>query len=291
MCETVSDTNKMIAAVCQMTIGADKRINQNTCIDLINQAANMGSSMVFLPECCDFFIIDERDKIPELAESLHGPFITSMKSIAKNRNVWLSIGSFHEKDEEDHNVYSTHVIIDSSGDTRGVYRKTHLFAMTDILTGMKLNEGDLTSAGKDIGQIVDTPLGKVAMFICYDLRFPEISNVQRQRGAEILTYPSNFTLRTGMSHWSPLLRARAIENQCYVIAAAQTGKISGKNNFECYGHASIIDPWGNVLCECGEGNGVGVAVIDLDYLKKVRTRMPVFEHRRYDLYANPNKGN
>lgn len=283
-----SSSNKCTVAVCQMTSTSDCQVNLTTCQDLITQAVEHGASMVFLPEACDF-ITQNRAEIPELSEPLTGKTISFMKSIAKTKSVWISVGGFHEKDLETNSIYVTHVIIDSLGKIQSVYRKSHLFSVDNKRKGgTSLRESDVVTPGNKIGPVVKTPVGLLGMQICYDLRFPEVSNVQTQQGAEILTFPSAFTLMTGMAHWSVLLRARAVENQCYVIAAAQTGYHSEKR--ASYGHAMVVDPWGNVLCDCGgEGTRIGLAVVDLDYLREVRARMPVWEHRRYDLYRNTKK--
>lgn len=277
--------NKTTVAVCQMTATRDIQDNLNTCQELIKEAVDHGASMVFLPEACDF-ITENRAEIPELSQPLTGKIMSFMKSIAKTKGVWISVGGFHERHQETNAIYVTHVIIDSLGKIQSVYRKSHLFSVTNKRTGISLKENDIITPGSEIGAVIKTPVGLIGMQICYDLRFPEVSNIQTQQGAELLTFPSAFTLMTGMAHWSALLRTRAIENQCYVVAAAQAGNHSKTRT--SYGHAMVVDPWGNVLCDCGgEGTRVGLATIDLDYLKEVRARMPMWEHRRYDLYRNP----
>ena len=163
------------------------------------------------------------------------------------------------------------------------YNKTHLFDV-NIPGSVALNESAYVTPGAVITPPVDTPLGKLGLGVCYDLRFPEFSQALTRAGAQILTYPSAFTVKTGMAHWESLLRARAIETQCYVIAAAQTGQHNDKRS--SYGHSMIVDPWGVVLAQCGEGVGVATANIDLDYLASVRTNMPVQTHRRADLYGD-----
>ncbi|XP_078061598.1 deaminated glutathione amidase-like [Mustelus asterias] len=156
-----------------------------------------------------------------------------------------------------------------------------------------MKESDFTIPGTGIEPPVSTPIGKLGLAICYDLRFPEISLVLTEAGAEILTFPSAFTVTTGLAHWEPLLRARAIETQCYVVAAAQTGKHNEKRT--SYGHSMVVDPWGCVVAECNEGRDICYAEIDLQYLWDIRQDMPVSHHRRKDLYGHltlqpPNAG-
>ncbi|KAF9364827.1 Nitrilase [Mortierella sp. NVP85] len=145
-------------------------------------------------------------------------------------------------------------------------------------------ESQSTVAGERIVPPVTTPVGKVGLGICYDLRFPELALELRRQGAEILTFPSAFTIKTGEAHWEVLLRSRAIETQTYVVAAAQVGKHSEKRS--SYGHAMIVDPWGRIVAECdGQEEGVAVASMDFEALERIRLEMPVMNHRRYDTYS------
>ncbi|CAH1784393.1 unnamed protein product [Owenia fusiformis] len=275
-------TGPGIVAVCQMNCKPNKDENIKTGKSLIEKAKVRGAKMVFLPECFDY-VGESREQSISMAENLDGPVITQYKNIAKSLNVWLSLGGFHEKGPEHDasRIYNTHIIINSKGDIVATYHKTHLFDV-DIKGGVKLKETDFTIPGSAIEPPVKTPLGNLGIATCYDLRFPEMSVALRQQGAQILTYPSAFTQPTGMAHWEVLLRSRAIENQCYVVAAAQTGKHHAKRS--SYGHAMVVDPWGAVVCQCKEGEDVAVTEIDLTYLNKVRTQMPVQQHRRCDIY-------
>lgn len=182
-------------------------------------------------------------------------------------------------------MHNSHVLVDDHGSIAAVYRKIHLFDI-DVKDGPQLKESDGTIPGDQIVPPVPTPVGNVGLAICYDVRFPELSTILAQQGAHILTYPSAFTQITGSAHWEVLLRCRAIENQCYVIAAAQTGQHNAKRR--SYGHAMVVDPWGCMIAQCREGNDVCVAEIDLDYLNKVRQQMPVMKHKRDDLYGKLN---
>jgi len=284
---TAGFSSKPMVAVVQMTSTSDKNANLQTAGQLIEQADRHGAQMVFLPEAFDI-IGSSRQETIDARESLNGPTISAYKQLAKKYNIWLSLGGFHEKPSESDNstdsrVYNSHIILDSSGDMVDVYRKTHLFDV-DIAGGVKLKESEWTIPGQTIGPPVNSPVGKIGLGICYDMRFPEMSLGLRQQGAEILTFPSAFTVTTGMAHWQPILQCRAIENQCYVIAAAQIGQHNTKRS--SYGHAMVVDPWGCVIAQCSDTVGLCYAEIDLNYLEKRRREMPVLTHRRHDLYGN-----
>ena len=271
-----------IAAV-QMTSSSDKESNKSQATSLILRAKELGAKVIYLPECLDY-VSEIKSKAVEESETLDGELITYYKCLAKENGLWLSLGGFHEKGPEGENrVYNSHVMINDGDEIKGLYRKTHLFDV-DIKDGIRLKETDFTIPGDTIGPPVNTPCGNVGLGICYDLRFTELSTSLIQQGAEILTYPSAFTVPTGKAHWEVLLRSRAIENQCYVVAAAQVGQHNKKR--VSYGHAMIVDPWGKVLGDCGENTGVITAEIDLSYLVKRREEMPIKNHRRHDLYGH-----
>ncbi|KAG0047066.1 Carbon-nitrogen hydrolase [Gryganskiella cystojenkinii] len=180
-------------------------------------------------------------------------------------------------------LYNTHVLINDQGSIVESYRKIHLFDV-DIKNGPQLIESRNTAAGDKIVSPVQSPVGKIGLSICYDLRFPELSLELRHRGAEILTYPSAFTIKTGEAHWEVLLRSRAIETQSYVVAAAQVGQHSEKRS--SYGHAMIVDPWGKVVAQLdGQEEGIAVANVDLVSLARIRVEMPVLNHRRHDIFS------
>lgn len=278
--KTIEQSNPVIG-VCQLTCTADKDRNFQISKALIQRAQTKGAKMVFLPEAVDY-IGESKQQSIEMAEDLNGTTISKYRDLAKQLGIWLSIGGFHQKVKDEKKVLNTHVIIDDSGEIKSTYSKTHLFDL-DIPGKVRLCESDYTVPGDAMVSPIVTPVGRVGLTICYDLRFPEMSTALAKQGAEILTYPSAFTVPTGMAHWEVLLRSRAIETQCYVVAAAQTGKHNEKR--QSYGHAMIIDPWGAVIAQCREGTDVCVAEVDLSYLQSVRSNMPVWEHRRPDLYG------
>lgn len=272
---------KSKVAVCQLTCTADKDANFAVCRSLVERAKASGAEMVFFPENTDF-VSESKEQTLLLAEALDGPFVSRFKELAQQLGIWLSIGGFHEKTAEEQRIRNTQLLINSNGAVCAKYTKAHLFCV-DIPGKVKINEADGCIPGDEIVSPVITPAGKLGMAICYDLRFPEMSTLLRSLGAEILIYPSAFTRPTGEAHWEVLLRCRAIENQCYVIAAAQTGVHNSKR--ASHGHSMIIDPWGRVLQEIKDGVDVAVAEVDLEYLHRVRAEMPVQQHRRHDLYS------
>ena len=282
------------AAIVQLTCTSDKVSNFNRCKTLIEQAvSNHNASVVFLPEAFDF-IGESTSETLQLAEPINGPLISKYRELAKELKVSLSLGGFHEAIPNDtetiSKIQNTHLFIDGKdGVITGKYSKAHLFDVEIPERGVKLKESDYVIPGNNISRPISTSIGRVGLGICYDIRFPEISIAMArndnplEQSVDILTYPSAFTIPTGSAHWEVLLRARAIENQCYVIAAAQTGAHNKKRS--SYGHSMIIDPWGAIIAQCSEGEGVSSAYIDLDNLEKVRKNMPVWSHRRNDLYS------
>ncbi|XP_063802889.1 deaminated glutathione amidase isoform X2 [Pseudophryne corroboree] len=274
-----------LIAVCQMTSTSNKEKNLSTCSQLIREAASRSACMVFLPEACDY-IGSNTEETLSLAEPLDGDLMQRYADLARECGVWLSLGGFHEKGaswDRDRRISNAHVILDDTGHVVSVYRKTHLFDV-DLQSGVSLKESSFTIPGAELVAPVSTPAGKVGLAVCYDLRFPEMSLALSREGAEILTYPSAFTVTTGLAHWEVLLRSRAIENQCYVVAAAQTGAHNQRRT--SFGHAMVVDPWGVVIAQCQDGVGLCYAEINLPYLHRVRQEMPVRCHRRADLYGD-----
>ena len=192
--------------------------------------------MVFLPECVDF-VGEKKDQAFELAEPLDGPLMDKYKALAADSSIWLSLGSLHVRDPDPatKKIHNTHVVIDDQGCVAATYDKVHLFDV-DIPT-FRIKESDFAVFGDSLKVPIQSPVGKVGLAICYDMRFPELALSLAKSGAEILTYPSAFTVATGYAHWEAILRARAIETQCYVIAAAQVGQHNAKRS--SYGHSVV----------------------------------------------------
>lgn len=283
--QSKADVGANLVAVCQMNSTNDVERNLGICEDLIRKAKTRGAKMVFLPECFDY-VGENREQSYSMAAPLQSPRMQRMCDLAKELGVWLSLGGYHEQGPpDDKRHHNSHVVINDNGTIVEVYHKTHLFDV-NIRDGPRMKESNATIPGNRIVPPVSTPVGSVGLAICFDVRFPELSLVLAQQGAHILAFPSAFTEVTGSAHWEVLLRCRAIDNQCYVIAAAQTGQHNAKRR--SYGHAMIVDPWGRVISQCREGNDVTVAEIDLDYLNKVRQQVPIMNHKRNDLYGKLN---
>jgi predicted amidohydrolase len=270
-------------AVGQMTATDDIEQNFRACERLCVQAAKAGAATLVLPECFAFLGRGDGDLI-RMMQPLDGPLFSRFRDLAITHQLEICFGGFPEKHTDTH-AYNAHVVVGTDGVIRSVYRKIHLYDV--VLPSLTLRESAATSAGSDL-VIDDSAVGRLGLTVCYDLRFPELYRALAARGAEVLLVPAAFTLTTGKEHWEVLLRARAIENQCYVAAAAQTGRHNEKR--ESYGHAMIIDPWGTVVAQCRDGEGIAVCDIDRAFLESIRARVPVWQHRRPDLYGGPPKG-
>jgi predicted amidohydrolase len=242
----------------------------------VQRAARHGASLVLTPENTNF-LGPHADKVRR-AEPLEGATVSRYRELAASHGIHLLIGSVNERSDETERCYNTSVLLGPGGELLGSYRKMHLFDV-DVSDEVRFCESDTTKPGTQ-PTVVDTPLGRMGLSICYDLRFPELYRHYRTLGAELLAVPSAFTATTGKDHWEPLLRARAIENQCYVLAPGQHGHHDDKGLRHSHGHSMVVDPWGHVVARATEGTGLAFAEIDLDYLRTVRQGMPVMEHRK-----------
>ncbi|XP_033161293.1 nitrilase and fragile histidine triad fusion protein NitFhit [Drosophila mauritiana] len=266
-------------AVGQMRSTSDKAANLSQVIELVDRAKSQNACMLFLPECCDF-VGESRTQTLELSEGLDGELMAQYRELAKCNKIWISLGGVHERNDQ--KIYNAHVLLNEKGELAAVYRKLHMFDVTT--KEVRLRESDTVTPGYCLERPVSTPVGQIGLQICYDLRFAETAVLLRKLGANLLTYPSAFTYATGKAHWEILLRARAIETQCFVVAAAQIGWHNQKR--QSWGHSMIVSPWGNVLADCGEQElDIGTAEVDLSVLQSLYQTMPCFEHRRNDIYA------
>ncbi len=264
-------------AVGQLTSGIDVDSNLAACSRLCAGAKARGASLIVLPECFAFLGRGDSDTL-SIMQPLDGPLFSRFQALAKEHAIWVCFGGFPDRHDEHHSS-NAHVVVDEQGAMRAVYRKIHLFDVT--VGSSQYRESAATVAGDQL-VVTDSPVGKLGLTVCYDLRFPELYGALCRQGAQVLLVPAAFTLLTGKEHWEALLRARAIENQCYVAAAAQTGRNNDKR--DTFGHAMIVDPWGTVVAQCRDGESVAVADVDVAWLEQVRARMPVATHRRPDLY-------
>ncbi|XKL65920.1 hypothetical protein PGB90_009340 [Kerria lacca] len=271
-------SNSKIVAVCQMTSTDDKEKNFLTCENLVKSAKEHNASMVFLPEACDYICENPVDTV-KLAEAENGHLISKYKNLALLHNIWLSLGGIHIKFSNE-KIHNTHLVINNLGNIVGKYHKVHTFDVE--LSNKPIFELLYVEKGRSIAPPVQTPIGNVGLAVCYDIRFPEFGIALTEMGADILTYPSAFMFETGSLHWEALLQCRAIESQCYVIAAAQTGYSTPKRRH--WGHAMIVDPSGTICAQCSEGTGIALSIINPDLIKKTRSAMPLMTQKRFDLY-------
>jgi predicted amidohydrolase len=267
----------MRVSVCQMNSRADKAANTRVALALLDEAAAQGATVAVLPECLDYMGPDE-GVIPN-AEELGGPLSSALAAKAKELGIWVIGGTIRIRDGSDR-VGNTLIAYDPSGARVATYAKLHMFDIT-IPGQVDFLESRTIRPGREVitADIAGVTTG---LSICYDLRFPELFRLQALAGAKILFLPAAFTAFTGQAHWELLLRARAVENQCFVVAAGQYGEyLPGKASF---GHSMIIDPWGTVLACAPDGVGVTTADLDLDQLDKVRRELPALHNRRPDIY-------
>jgi deaminated glutathione amidase len=265
---------KFVAAAVQMLAGNDKQANLREATSWVRDAAAQGARLVALPEV---FIWRGSKKLErQFAEPIPGPSSTALAELARELGIYLLGGSILEAISDSERAYNTSLLFDPAGKQIACYRKIHLFDV-DLANGVSLRESQTRAHGESCA-VVKTELGTIGLSVCYDVRFPELYRKLANQGAEVIFVPSAFTAYTGEAHWETLLRARAIENQTYVIAPDQFGKSA--NSFETYGHSMIVDPWGKIIAELPDGPGVISAIIDLDFLAKVRAELPALNHRR-----------
>ncbi len=265
---------KFTAAAIQMVGTEDKEANLREAEGKVRAAAARGARVVALPEVFNW----RGDKAEEKknAEPLAGPTAGLMARLARELGVYLLAGSILEDIPEAQKSYNTSLFFAPDGKLLARYRKIHLFDVA-IPRGVTALESETRRHGDEV-VTADTEFGRMGMSVCYDLRFPELYRALTGEGARVIFVPAAFTAFTGEAHWEPLLRARAIENQVYIIAPDQIG--SNPKSFNTYGNSMIIDPWGRVLARAPDMPAVISAEIDLDYLAKVRAELPALTHRR-----------
>ena len=281
----------------QMTTTDDIESNLRCIEEFTRSASLQGSKMLFLPENACFMSSTGPQASLEMAESLSdgadSVVMKRLRDMCKKHEIWMSIGGFQEIAQKDDDtgkttkLFNSHVIVDNKGKIVSIYRKIHLFDLdytankgTENEKRILLKESSFTEPGQCL-QVCDSPVGRLGLSVCFDMRFPHIyQKLCYSMGAQILLIPAAFTVPTGKAHWEILLRARAIENQAFVIASAQSGQHNPKR--ESWGHSMIIDPWGEVI-ECIDAHGSGLVTVDLDLgaLDRVRSRMPMNQRQVY----------
>jgi len=265
---------RAIVGAVQMTSGADKARNLETAIRLVEEGAARGARLIALPEL--FNCLGSTETIAEQAEPVPGPTSRAMGELAARLQITLLAGSIAERVDGADKVFNTSLLFSPDGERLACYRKIHLFDI-DLRGQVTFQESSFMQAGDRL-VVTETAIGRLGQATCYDLRFPELFRRLVDAGAEVLCVPAAFTLPTGRDHWQPLLRARAIENQAYVIAPNQYGHNSP--GIVTYGRSAIIDPWGVPLAAASDGETVITAEIDLDHQAEIRERLPALRHRR-----------
>ena len=266
-----------VAAI-QMSSQDDVAKNLTRASALVEDAAGRGAEIAVLPE--NFAFMGEEDEKRRIAEPGDGtgPILQAVRELARRAKVHVVAGGMPEKSGDAARPFNTSFLVAPDGSIAGRYRKVHLFDV-EIPHGPTLVESNATTAGDLDVRVVDACGTKIGMTVCYDLRFPELYRKLGALGARIVTVPAAFTLTTGKDHWHTLLRARAIENQVFVVAAAQHGK--HPRGRMTYGKSLVVDPWGDVLAQAGEGEGYALARLDFAYQDQVRAGLPCLTHRRF----------
>jgi len=266
---------KYTIAVVQMDSTENREDNLERIKHMMMAAKLEGASLVALPEVMNRMSAQEG---VDTSEPLDGPTVDFLRKSAKELKIWIHGGSIRENNP--HGLpFNTSVVIDPHGDVAAVYRKIHLYDV-DIPGKVSVLESQRNSAGNEIVDLI-SPLGHLGFTICYDLRFSELFRILALRGAQVIFVPANFATGTGKDHWEPLLRARAIENNCYIIASAQIGE---KQHFKAFGNSMVIDPWGRILAHSEKEEGYILAQIDLDLVDSIREELPNLKNRRPDIY-------
>lgn len=265
----------MRAALFQMNSGIDPAANAAAMVAAVGDARAGGAAMLFTPEISGLVDRDRARSAPHIVPEDQDPVLAAVRNAAATQGMWVAIGSLGLKGP-DGRQFNRSFVIDDTGEIRARYDKLHLFDV-DLPTGESWRESAAYVPG-DRAVVVQTPLGKLGLSICYDVRFPDLYRALSNAGAEILAVPAAFTRPTGAAHWHTLLRARAIEAGLFVVATAQTGE--HQDGRATYGHSLVVDPWGEVLLDMGAAPGLGFAEVDLDRIAQVRSRLPAIRHRR-----------
>jgi predicted amidohydrolase len=272
----------MRAAAIQLNATADAEANLAAAEQLVRAAAADGAELVVLPE--KWSLLAAGEQLAALAEPLDGPAVTAARGWARELGIHLLAGSVAERVEGRDLLSNTSLLIGPEGEIEATYRKIHMFDVD--VGGVSYRESEHEQPGEEI---VTAPAGDIelGLTVCYDLRFPELFRILALRGAEAIAVPAAFTAVTGRAHWEVLLRARAIENSVYVIAAGQFGK--AEPHYESWGHSMIVGPWGEVLAEVAEGEGYAIADLDPAEIEAVRAKVPALANRRPAAYAWPQE--
>ena len=266
-------------AVVQMVSGKDLEKNLQAASGLIADAARQQAELVLLPEYFPIISDDEMDKIKIREAYGNGPIQTFLSEQSRRHGIWLMGGTLPLETDDSNRVYNSCLLYDPQGNITNRYDKVHLFDVNVDGSGNEsYNESSSIVPGDTIVTAI-TPFATIGMTVCYDLRFPELYREMIDKQVNLITVPSAFTYTTGKHHWETLLKARAVENLCFVMAANQGGKNTDKRT--TWGHSMIISPWGDILAGIDEGPGVAVADLDFQAQEKLRKSFPTLQHRKF----------
>jgi predicted amidohydrolase len=264
----------MRVAVCQLNARENRDDNLAVARGLLERAAEAGARLAVLPEYVDYLGPGAGAPKPEGAD---GEFAAFFAEAARELGIWVHAGSFHEAGPDEQRTFNTSLVFDPQGELRAHYRKIHLYDV-EIAGRVSYQESRSVAPGEET-VVTEIDGIRTGLSICYDLRFPELYRRLAVEGeARVLVVPAAFMMHTGRDHWEVLLRARAIENQCYVVAAGQIG--DHEPGRTCFGRSMIIDPWGTVLAQAPDTVGIVTADLDLDRLERIRTELPSLANRR-----------
>jgi len=263
-------------AILQAQSGIDPVANAARLVDAVHQASAGEAAMLFTPEMSNMLDRDRQRALETARIETEDRVLAAVRGAATKVGVWVHLGSIALRGGGD-KLINRGFVIDAEGEIRARYDKIHLFDV-DLPSGESWRESALYEAGDKAVIVRDTPVGTLGLTICYDLRFPALFERLSEAGADVIAVPAAFTVPTGKAHWSVLLRARAIEAGVFVVAAAQAGR--HEDGRDTYGHSLVADPWGDVLVEMDDGQGLAFVDLDLDRVAEVRRRIPVLAHRR-----------
>jgi predicted amidohydrolase len=264
-------------ALYQSRTGIDPDASARDVTRAVENAADDGAAMLFTPEMSGVLDGNRERAAASVVAETDDRVLASVREAAARHGIWVHLGSLALRSDDGDRLANRGFVIDDQGEIRGRYDKIHLFDV-DLPTGESWRESASYRSGKQAVVVRDTPVGNLGLAICYDLRFPALFERLSEAGAHVISLPAAFTVPTGRAHWHVLLRARAIEAGLFVVAAAQSGE--HEDGRRTFGHSLVIDPWGEVLADGGEGNGLVLADIDLQKIEDVRSRIPVLSHRQ-----------
>lgn len=268
---------KFKLAQLQMPVFEDKERSVAYMREMAERAVKMGADFLALPEmfACPYTV----DNFPVYAESAGGPLWQACSELAGKLHVYLSAGSMPERDENG-NIYNTAYVFDREGRQIARHRKMHLFDI-HVEGGQHFQESATLTAG-NTSTVFDTEYGRFGLCICYDFRFPELGRLMALKGAKVILVPAAFNMTTGPAHWEIMLRGRAVDNQCFVIATSDAR--DENSGYISWGHSMIVSPWGDIVQEMDEKEGIMITEIDLNYVEEIRRQLPLLSARRTDLY-------